>query len=194
LTGNNLPAAASSTTNATTGVPSNTKVGFASNQTLTTPNGAPNPQNNSVYQICQFDGDNGDGTDSWLCTTPGTKQFAVNPPPAATSSINWTVSPGSNQTYALASSFWTTGGNIALPTTIAFNPLSSVFSGNLSLVDYAAQFTIDSNRSNTFLTYDYDVLTNTGVPAPLPLLGGSVAFGFTRRLRRRIKLATKLAS
>ena len=193
LAANNLPSAANSTTNQTTGSSNSSKVGFATNQTLTTLNGGANPQDNSIYQICQFDGDNGDGTDSWLCTTPGTKSFAVNPS-AASSSVNWTVSPGSNQTYPLNSSFWRTGTNIDLPSMIAFNALPGVFSGNLSLVNYSAQYMIDANRNDTFLTYDYELVTSAGVPAPLPLFGASLAFGFSRRLRRRINSASTLAS
>ena len=37
-----------------------------------------------------------------------------------------------------------------------------------------------------YLTYKYDDGV-TGVPAPLPIVGASVAFGFARKLRRRIQ-------
>jgi len=35
------------------------------------------------------------------------------------------------------------------------------------------------------LTYDWS--TPTDVPGPLPLLGAAAAFGFSRRIRNRIK-------
>lgn len=34
--------------------------------------------------------------------------------------------------------------------------------------------------------YDYDLVPGTAVPGPLPLLGAGAAFGWTRRLRKRI--------
>jgi hypothetical protein len=34
--------------------------------------------------------------------------------------------------------------------------------------------------------YTYDLIPGAAVPAPLPLLGAGAAFGWTRRLRKRI--------
>jgi hypothetical protein len=46
-------------------------------------------------------------------------------------------------------------------------------------------FLISSLLSETTLTYDWS--TPTDVPGPLPLLGAAAAFGFSRRIRNRIK-------
>lgn len=42
------------------------------------------------------------------------------------------------------------------------------------------------SSTQLYLTYKYDDGV-TGVPAPLPIVGASVAFGFARKLRRRIQ-------
>jgi len=194
LLGNNLPTAANSTTNAVPG-PNNNNTDQIPRATITSvslPVASPNPQNPAIYQTCSIDVTDGI-TNDWLCNTPGFRAFNVNSA-GAISNINWTVSPGSGQTYALSNPFWTTGTNINLPTAISFSTLSSALSSGSSIVDYNAAFLIDSPASDTFLTYDYSVFTNTGVPAPLPILGAGIGFGFSRRLRRRIKSASTFAS
>lgn len=47
-------------------------------------------------------------------------------------------------------------------------------------------FLISSLLSDTTLTYDWSLPTSQ-VPGPLPLLGAASAFGFSRRIRNRIK-------
>jgi hypothetical protein len=40
---------------------------------------------------------------------------------------------------------------------------------------------------NALLTQFTDTLTQTAVPGPLPVVGAAAAFGFSRRLRKRVK-------
>jgi hypothetical protein len=46
--------------------------------------------------------------------------------------------------------------------------------------------TLTLSSTNLYLTYSYDD-GNTAVPGPLPIVGASMAFGFSRKLRRRIQ-------
>ena len=130
----------------------------------------------------------------YYCLTPGTKNFNLNPSNTLSSAISWVMAPNSGQTNSVESSFWTTGGNITLPTTLTFTPDSSKYSyvngatvnqGILTSANFS--FGLSSNANDTYLVYDYDVITNSGVPAPLPILGACMAFSGSRRIRRRIK-------
>lgn len=67
--------------------------------------------------------------------------------------------------------------------------------------DYTADFpvpwyyTSDPESANdplTFYAYFSPNMSYSYVPSPLPLMGAGAAFGWTRRLRRRVRLATAL--
>lgn len=80
---------------------------------------------------------------------------------------------------------WTTA-TVNVPTTCGFTPLYSP--GGPFLSTNNCLFTIDtavatdpSFLQGSFLTYTY-----TEVPSPLPILGAGAAFGWSRRLRKRI--------
>jgi hypothetical protein len=80
-----------------------------------------------------------------------------------------------------------------IPTSIqsyfAGSPTVNVFNGNFmaSAVGGGGIFGNSLTLSGPlYLTYKYDDGV-TGVPAPLPIVGASVAFGFARKLRRRIQ-------
>jgi hypothetical protein len=47
--------------------------------------------------------------------------------------------------------------------------------------------TLNLSSSNLYLTYSYDDGITAPVPGPLPIVGASMAFGFSRKLRRRIQ-------
>lgn len=66
-----------------------------------------------------------------------------------------------------------------------WSPPSTILPGDNS------QFVLDTSLpTDTFLTYDYTVpAPPSSVPGPLPLLGAASAFGFSRRLRSRIKVS-----
>ena len=67
--------------------------------------------------------------------------------------------------------------------TIASKPV-----GGLSTVDLDPQDGTSATLSGQlYLTYEYDD-GKIDVPGPLPILGASVAFGFSRKLRKRIRV------
>ena len=49
-------------------------------------------------------------------------------------------------------------------------------------------FAISPTLTNSYLTYNWSVPAST--PGPLPVLGAASAFGFSRRLRRKVKLVS----
>jgi len=121
----------------------------------------------------------------WSCTTATETTFAINPPPPATTSTNWSLIGGGN-TNGIASSFWT-GNTVSIPSLVtlsftSFTPESST-----------ASFQLNGSGTDNYLVYDYIYAPNQ-VPAPLPLAGAGLAFGFSRRLRRRIKSSATTAS
>lgn len=135
------------------------------------------------------------GVNGYYCQAPGTANFTLNQPATSSQSINWFIADAAGNTYGVANSFWTSGSSIQLPTSISFTPDSTKFpGGTLFPPNPALTFALSLTNSDTFLTYDYDIITNTGVPAPLPIFGAGIGFGFSRRLRRRIKSAATLAS
>lgn len=82
--------------------------------------------------------------------------------------------------------------------TVASTTGSANFSGGPSGLLYDFDPTVGSPASVAAkpfimgfiaLQYDYDVPGMTAVPAPLPLAGAAAAFGWTRRLRKRISSA-----
>jgi hypothetical protein len=124
----------------------------------------------------------------WLCFTPGMVTETVNPS-GATSSAKWEVAAGTGATYPNTNmTFWGgNGGNdVNVPSFLTFNFIPSAFSG-ASLASATGQFDISNLPADTIIEYDYMIMDIPNVPAPLPLLGASLGFGFSRRLRRRIK-------
>ena len=69
------------------------------------------------------------------------------------------------------------GGSVGLA---VFNP-STVVSGNTGL---------NKNTPWTFATATLAPSSSASVPGPLPILGIAAAFGFSRKLRKRIKSST----
>ena len=81
------------------------------------------------------------------------------------------------------------------------NPiLQTYFAGSPAIMLYAANFnatppsgggifgnTLSLSSTNLYLTYSYDDGKAASVPGPLPIVGASLAFGFSRKLRRRIQ-------
>ena len=108
--------------------------------------------------------------------TPGFGTAAIT---AQTQNRMWSVFPG---TF-----------NFTSPATLSLSVASS-YSTNFTVggpfiapgADNST-FTVSSTLSDTYLAYDWSV--PSGVPGPLPLVGGMTAFAFSRRLRRRISSA-----
>jgi len=128
------------------------------------------------------------GGNFWLCYTPGMVTETINPS-GATTNAKWEVAAGSGATYPNTNMvFW--GGNgtddVKVPSFLTFNFIPSAFPG-ASLASATGQFDISNLPEDTFIEYDYMIMDIAQVPAPLPLLGASIGFGFSRRLRRRIK-------
>jgi hypothetical protein len=124
----------------------------------------------------------------WLCFTPGMVTETINPS-GATTSAKWEVAAGGGATYPNTNmTFWGgNGGNdVNVPSFLTFNFIPSAFSG-ASLASATGQFDISNLPADTIIEYDYMIMDIPNVPAPLPLLGASLGFGFSRRLRRRIK-------
>lgn len=124
------------------------------------------------------------GTATTVVPCGGVACAGGNPPGAASSSITPTV-----KTF-----FWSVFGggfDFTSPNTLSLSVLSS-FSptftpgGPFKSAD-ASTFAVSPNLAETFLTYDYYI--PSGVPGPLPIVGGMTAFAFSRRLRRRISSA-----
>jgi hypothetical protein len=70
--------------------------------------------------------------------------------------------------------------------------IANVASGSLTEGVFSPPFTTLPGDNSTFsllsqTTLTYDWSTPTDVPGPLPLLGAAAAFGFSRRIRNRIK-------
>ena len=124
----------------------------------------------------------------WLCFTPGMVTETINPS-SATTSAKWEVAAGGGATYPNTNmTFWGgNGGNdVDVPSFLTYNFIPSAFPG-ASLASATGQFDISTLPADTFIEYDYMIMDIAQVPAPLPLLGASIGFGFSRRLRRRIK-------
>jgi hypothetical protein len=67
--------------------------------------------------------------------------------------------------------------NVALPATAAYTASLTGTGGGITAE--TTNFTLSTLLNQTFLTYEY-------VPGPLPILGAGAAFGWSRRLRKRI--------
>jgi len=123
----------------------------------------------------------------WLCFTPGMVTETINPS-GATTNAKWEVAAGSPTYPNTNMVFW--GGNgtddVKVPSFLTFNTIPFAVAG-ASLASATGQFDISNLPADTFIEYDYMIMDIAQVPAPLPLVGASIGFGFSRRLRRRIK-------
>jgi len=178
LNANMLKTADLMTTNTTASVPAATATG-ADFTTGAPPAGPPSSACSGTWTW---------GGNFWLCYTPGTVTETINPS-GATSTAKWEVAAGGFATYPNTNmTFWGgNGGNdVNVPSFLTFNFIPSAFSG-ASLASVTGQFDISNLPADTIIEYDYMIMDIPNVPAPLPLLGASLGFGFSRRLRRRIK-------
>jgi len=131
----------------------------------------------------------------WLCYSPGLVTETINPG-GATTSAKWEVSVGTGATYPNTNMvFWggNGGNNVNVPSFLTFNSIPSAVLG-ASFGGATGKFDISNLPADTFIEYDYTVMDMGAVPAPLPLLGASIGFGFSRRLRRRINSRSTIAS
>jgi hypothetical protein len=120
----------------------------------------------------------------WTCTTASQASFNINPG-AALTSTNWSII-GGDSIYGASSSFWS-GNTVSIPSLIKLN-----FTGLVPSSE-TASFTLNGSGDDNYIVYQYDLVSDR-VPAPLPLLGAGLAFGYSRRLRSRIKSSATLAS
>lgn len=150
----------------------------------------------------------------------GREYFVFNMPSGLTTNQDWTLQgnvdpsriifnfarPGSNLSLTGSDVFGTfllTGGGTATLNRSGNGNPSSI-TGSLIVINNrsALRFgsSTGSNRVNAVINgrpFNPTALRSVPVPGPLPLLGGAVAFGWSRRLRRRLRqespfhLATK---
>lgn len=122
----------------------------------------------------------------YFCQTPGSQSYAITSAPITP--FDWFIAPTGGNINSISSLFWTSGAQANIPAAITFTTdPTKLTDGEPTLVNpNPLTFTVSATPSNSFITYDYD-LVNNGVPAPLPILGAGFAFSATRRIRRRIK-------
>ncbi len=138
--------------------------------------------------------------------------FIFNMPTSLTTNQDWTLQgdvdpskiifnfarPGSNLSLTGSDVFGTflltEGGTATLNRSGNGNP--STITGSLIVINNrsALRFgsTTGSNRVNAVINgrpFNPTALRSVPVPGPLPLLGGAIAFGWSRRLRQRLKQA-----
>jgi len=123
----------------------------------------------------------------WNCssttTTPGQATFQINP--STPTAANWSLI-GSGNTNGVASSFWSAN-------TVSIQSFITLTFPSFTPSAQTATFTLNGSGVDNYILYNYDYVAN-GVPGPLPLAGAGLAFGFSRRLRRRIKSSSTIAS
>jgi len=95
--------------------------------------------------------------------------------------FNWALIPGGTNPLS-----YFTNDAVTLQALSDFAPtVTGLGSGELS---DSSTYTLSSTLADTFLTFDYTVGPEPStVPGPLPIIGAASAFGFSRRLRSRIK-------
>ncbi len=142
----------------------------------------------------------------------GRDYFIFNMPTSLTTNQDWTLQgdvdpskiifnfarPGSNLSLSGSDVFGTfllTGGGTATLNRSGNRNPSSI-TGSLIVINNgsALRFGSDnaSNRVNAVINgrpFNPTALRSVPVPAPLPLLGGAIAFGWSRRLRQRLNQA-----
>jgi hypothetical protein len=115
---------------------------------------------------------------------PGVSPFnttrTVNITPTV-QTFNWSLVPGGTNPLS-----YFVNNAVTLQALSEFAPVvTGLGAGELS---DASTYTLSSTLTDTFLTFDYTVGPEPStVPGPLPIIGAASAFGFSRRLRSRIK-------
>ena len=120
--------------------------------------------------------------------TPGTFTSAITATTQTYIFDIWRLNPFiPNTSPYITASQWTTP-TVSLPTSCGFSPRYSPSFLGVGLLTNNCAFTIDTTLAtnpsflrDSFLTYTYEE-----VPSPLPILGAGAAFGWSRRLRKRI--------
>lgn len=123
----------------------------------------------------------------YFCQTPGIQSYNIISNPIVP--LQWFIAPTSGNINPISSSFWTSGAQANVPAALTYtSDLSKLTGGTPTLINpNPLTFTLSPIAADTFITYDYSIVTNNNVPAPLPILGAGFAFNTTRRIRRRIK-------
>jgi hypothetical protein len=117
-----------------------------------------------------------------LPPAPGSPPFYSSATITVTPTVHtfsWNLTPGGTNPLAFFMN-----NALTLQALSEFAPtVTGLGAGELS---DASTFTLSSILTDTFLTFDYSVGSQP-VPGPLPIIGAAAAFGFSRRLRSRIK-------
>ncbi|WP_216908859.1 hypothetical protein [Synechococcus sp. CCY 0621] len=144
----------------------------------------------------------------------GRDYFVFNMPTSLSTNQDWTLQgdvdpakiifnfarPGSNLSLSGSDVFGTfllTGGGTATLNRSGNRNPSSI-TGSLIVINNGSALSFGSdngnNRVNAVINgrpFNPTALRNVPVPGPLPLLGGAIAFGWSRRLRQRLNQAQK---
>jgi hypothetical protein len=109
---------------------------------------------------------------------PGAGSATINVTPTVLT-YNWAIVPGGTNPISF---FY--GNSLTLQAIAEFAPTITGTPGAFKTTDNST-FALSTD---TFLTFDYTVGPEPStVPSPLPIIGAASAFGFSRRLRSRIK-------
>lgn len=152
-----------------------------------------------TIQIGQFDA----ATRNYAVTAAPFFNFSNSPSSAFTgSTVNVPIAPNQLSAAGLgsATASGTYGGSTSALATNT-NALRSYFAGTPTISSYGVSWVTTADPGGLFgtnaltfqgtslyLTYEYDDGTlPAATPGPLPLLGAGAAFGFSRKLRRRIQ-------
>ena len=110
---------------------------------------------------------------------PGVASVNVTP---ESHTYSWFISEGGTNPLSYFSN-----NALTLQALAEFAPAISGTAGAMETAD-ASTFALSPTLAETFLTFDYTVGPEPStVPGPLPIIGAASAFGFSRRMRRRIK-------
>ena len=121
------------------------------------------------------------GTTAWSYTISHSAYKFVDVTPGMTSSTN---SGNNSATFTVASS----GAPNAVATYVPVNTVTGppqLYSGTVTSSNVSATLAVTTG-SITANTTSFTFASTTSTPAPLPLLGAGAAFGFARRMRKRI--------
>jgi len=105
-----------------------------------------------------------------------------------TASLSSATIPKTSGNFAINSASGNTTATLTNNNAIAGD---ATYATNVATENYTGTLTYTSGLGIQSIQSSYVTVpaSTNGVPAPLPLLGAGAAFGFSRKLRRRIKLA-----
>ena len=154
--------------------------GFVASDSISFSNPTPDTFNYSIQANTPWD--SGSKVLNYMVTAPVNKLLNGH-----TASLNTAVFLPTNGTFTVAGVNSTSGvmtNSSVAPGTIMYgSPLSTdTFTATLNGISGGGVQVVNSS-------YSAVMAPMTAVPGPLPLLGAGAAFGFSRKLRRRIKLA-----